>query len=348
MKKTILTGASILTLVVAGPAFAQSTSTVNQTGNGNSAGVTQTGDNLSEIDQVGDGNSATADQSGSSNESDIDQTATGSNIASVSQAGEDSFADVIQDGASNGSNASISQGAGTSAATTGEVTQTSAVNSTGIINQDNGAASFAAIQQGDTPQFGGTVATAENASSTITQSGSANIALTVQGGVGQTSFIEQTGLDGMNDATVFQGTSNGDGNNTFIQQLGTSDSISVLQNSDGNTAFVVQIGTGMGNVGSIEQGTFVGGGGNSAAILQEGAGNESTITQNVLAAGGGNTAENEQIGDGATSIISQEGMGNMADVNQFGAHTSTVTQTGDGNTANVTQGTAPIPVMIVN
>ncbi len=350
MKKTIFTAASILALATAGPAFAQSISDVTQTGNGNGANVTQTGSNVSDIDQIGDGNAATVGQSGSNNDSDIDQTASGSNTANVAQAGVDSFADVIQDGTSDGNVAGIAQGAGVSDATTAEITQTNSVNGTGSITQDAGERSFAAIQQGDTAQFGGTVATAENANSSITQAGSDNLALTIQGGLDQTSTIEQTGADGFNQAFVTQGATNGSGGTAFVQQLGTADAVDILQDSVGNSAFVVQIGTGATNLADIDQGTTAGGDGNdnSAAILQEGGGNQSTITQNALVAGGSNIAENEQIGDNAISTIVQEGSGNFADVNQFGANTSTVMQTGDGNSATVTQGSAVVPIMIVN
>ena len=43
MKKTILTGASVLALSIAAPAFAQSVSNVDQNGNNNGATVAQAG-----------------------------------------------------------------------------------------------------------------------------------------------------------------------------------------------------------------------------------------------------------------------------------------------------------------
>ena len=64
MKKTILTTASVLALAVASPAFAQSTSTVTQDGNGNAADVLQTAANASTIEQIGDNNVADVDQVG--------------------------------------------------------------------------------------------------------------------------------------------------------------------------------------------------------------------------------------------------------------------------------------------
>ena len=47
MKKTVLAGASLIAMAIAVPGFAQSTSTVNQTGNGNGATVGQTGSDAS-------------------------------------------------------------------------------------------------------------------------------------------------------------------------------------------------------------------------------------------------------------------------------------------------------------
>ena len=62
MNKTILTGASLIALAIAAPAFAQSTSTVGQTGNNNNASVAQNGGNASAVDQAGNGNGATVTQ----------------------------------------------------------------------------------------------------------------------------------------------------------------------------------------------------------------------------------------------------------------------------------------------
>ncbi len=47
MKKTILTGASLIAFALAAPAHAQNSSTINQTGNSNAADVTHTGGNTS-------------------------------------------------------------------------------------------------------------------------------------------------------------------------------------------------------------------------------------------------------------------------------------------------------------
>ena len=108
MRKTILTGASLIALA-ASPAFAQSTSDVNQQGDGNSATVTQENSNSVDIDQIGNSNIATADQSGDGNESIIEQSGNGPNNADVTQGGEDSFADIFQTGNSVNNTASITQ-----------------------------------------------------------------------------------------------------------------------------------------------------------------------------------------------------------------------------------------------
>ena len=109
MKKIILAGASIVALTAATPAFAQSTSTVTQTGDGNVADVSQTGDQTSTIEQDGDNQEATVDQSGSGNDSSILQDATGENVAFVTQDGTDSEADITQTLTSDSSTATINQ-----------------------------------------------------------------------------------------------------------------------------------------------------------------------------------------------------------------------------------------------
>ncbi|MEO1219868.1 MAG: Curlin associated protein, partial [Pseudomonadota bacterium] len=106
MKRIILTGVSIVALSASAPALAQSSSDVDQLGDGNSATVAQTGSNTSEIDQVADDALADVTQSGSGNFSDIDQN---DNAADANDGGTigvpdfDPDATVVQDGTNNSS-----------------------------------------------------------------------------------------------------------------------------------------------------------------------------------------------------------------------------------------------------
>jgi hypothetical protein len=116
----------------------------------------------------------------------------------------------------------------------------------------------------------------------------------------------------------------------------------VNQESSFNSAIVRQA-AGPDNFSAIDQG-FAGGAGiggdtNLANVLQDGTGNRSTIFQNFDDVGGENRALVRQIGDGNISLIDQEGLMNIATVNQLDGSNSTVNQTGTGNSATVTQGT---------
>lgn len=78
MKKSILTGASVLALSLAGPALAQ--------------------DNDSDVEQDGSLSDVTVEQSGSNNESDVTQTAGSTwNNAEVTQSGTNGKSTVTQE-----------------------------------------------------------------------------------------------------------------------------------------------------------------------------------------------------------------------------------------------------------
>ena len=151
MKKIVLAGASIAALAMAAPAAAQSSSTVSQTGNGNTADVFQENANTSTVTQVGDNNIAVVDQTiGDGNVSTVTQNATGANEAAVFQNGldgtstieqtadaTDDVAIVVQDVLSVGATATITQtgnGGGPSA-------------NIALIDQDDGSNSTASIAQ---------------------------------------------------------------------------------------------------------------------------------------------------------------------------------------------------------
>ncbi|MDP5102413.1 MAG: hypothetical protein NWP98_00630, partial [Erythrobacter sp.] len=87
MKKTILTGASVLALAIAAPALAQSNqSTVTQTGSGQSADVTQSGAN----------DLSTVTQSNADNEAEVVQAGVLGGTSDIVQSGTDNFASVSQ------------------------------------------------------------------------------------------------------------------------------------------------------------------------------------------------------------------------------------------------------------
>lgn len=345
MKKIILAGASIAALTLAAPAYAQSTSTVEQNGSGNQADVTQVNSNTSTVTQIGDNNVATVDQAdvATGNTSTVTQTASGSNTADVDQfaGATGSFADVTQDGTSDGNLATIQQASAVNAIA--ESIQTDSVGGTVLIQQGGGTGlnNFAGAVQGDTSLVGGTASGATNANSTILQEGDNNSGLSVQAGADQISLINQFTVSSGNDATVVQGAFGGGSSDAFILQIGDGDSAEIAQNSSGNDADIGQ-GGGSGNFALIDQG-FVGGAGvggdnNTAITAQDGSGNFSAIEQNGLTAGGGNLADVLQAGDNNTSFVVQDGSTLTATVNQLtDGNFSSVSQGGTGNTATVNQ-----------
>lgn len=341
MKKIILAGASIAALTMASPAFAQSSSTVNQDGDGNQADVGQTGSNTSTIDQVGNSNDADVTQSGTGNFSDIDQTGAGPNIAEVIQdpGTNGSFADIFQTGTSTGNDALIDQANTTG--TVGQVFQTDSDTGLATVDQDGGSDNFTVIVQGDSTFAAGTQSGAVNADALVEQSGTFNEAIVVQTGLDQIATIDQTGAGTDNDATIFQGAFGGENNNAFILQIADSDTADILQNSAGNVAETSQ-SLGSGNIAFTDQG-FVGGAGvggddNRAFTIQEGSSNISGIEQNVTVTGGDNLATVTQDGDGNVSAVTQDGDLLTATVNQLtDGNFSSVTQGGSGNSVVVNQ-----------
>src|SRR3546814_12263015 len=94
MKKMLMGAASVIALSIAAPAFAQSTSTVNQSNTGNGAVVDQTG-SLS-------GGDSLVNQSGASNSANVTQADDGSgatpqNASDLEQTGDSNPAQVNQD-----------------------------------------------------------------------------------------------------------------------------------------------------------------------------------------------------------------------------------------------------------
>src|SRR3546814_5299727 len=94
MKRMMMSAASVLALAIAGPALAQSVSTVNQSNTGNSANVDQTA-SLS-------GGDSLINQSGANNQANVSQGDDGSgatpiNVSVIDQTGNSNLANVSQD-----------------------------------------------------------------------------------------------------------------------------------------------------------------------------------------------------------------------------------------------------------
>src|SRR3546814_20834447 len=94
MKRMMMSAASVLALAIAGPALAQSVSTVNQSNTGNSANVDQTA-SLS-------GGDSLINQSGANNQANVSQGDDGSgatpiNVSVIDQTGNSNLATVSQD-----------------------------------------------------------------------------------------------------------------------------------------------------------------------------------------------------------------------------------------------------------
>jgi len=257
MKKTILTGASILALSIAAPALGQNISDVDQTGAGNNAGVTQSGDgNDSDVDQDGDSNTATVGQDGTDGVAGVLQTGN-SNTTTIDQTSIEGFIDVVQDGDSNIANVTQNDASGNDSIgiqPTGTADPEARINQLGngndsSIDQTNVTGSFNLIADNN-------------------QNGDDNISTITQGanGPGFTGTLRAT-VNQTNgaDSTVTQDANNGSKN--FNATVTQDDSISVVTQT-GNAS------TGTNNPAL-------------RAIVNQTGGSDSTIDQTVNGAGGG-------------------------------------------------------------
>src|SRR3546814_13318325 len=98
MKRMMMSAASVLALAIAGPALAQSVSTVNQSNTGNSANVDQTA-SLS-------GGDSLINQSGANNQANVSQGDDGSgatpiNVSEIDQNGNSDLANDSKDTSTN-------------------------------------------------------------------------------------------------------------------------------------------------------------------------------------------------------------------------------------------------------
>lgn len=335
MKKLLLAGISALAITSAS-AFAQdNSSSVNQTGDGAVATVTQDGANdRSSVSQSGGGTvtihqtgvqgststvTTSADDRPPESTVTVTQSDTGGSTAGTGQA---NVSTVVQDNV-NGFGL-------TGTGSTVDVTQVHNAAGTGqnssYVQQGRNAVSG----QVTVNQNGG-----ENISYYSSTTSTDNDALINQTGVGNNSVVLQDFQGGAALATVTQNNAGGPVNSAYVDQV-----------SDGFAATPAEFAYGA-----------------EAHINQDGSGNSSSIVQSGFSTtvAAGNYAENDQTGDGHSSSILQGGIDNFASVTQSGlgnwssvdqagsansaivnqssnANVSTVSQGGNNNAATVTQG----------
>ncbi|GAB2631205.1 hypothetical protein [Belliella aquatica] len=317
MKKTSLIFAALFATTFA---MAQNTATTTQTGNGNGAETTQTGNNTSTTTQAGPNNIAETTQVGQ-NSASINQSnfATPGHFASISQQGDQGSAGIG--------------------------------NSADIVQQQRGAS--ATIEQvGDNNRAGLTQAgpndagTAVATTAGIYQKGNDNLLSTVNGngviGNANGSAYMQNGTSFPNDKSFLQVDQLGDGNKAGVYLMGGTDA-SILQdgnlnsasiNSQSNATGALNLAsiaqTGDENTARIDQGprgsSLFSGDDNHASIGQDGFDNTASINQ----FGEGNRATLTQLGDLNLGTISQTGIGHIATMTQNGmSNTAVITQTGN-------------------
>lgn len=331
--------------------------TVNQTDDGNTATVNQSGT------QDGPGgaiSTVTINQIGKAAMATVTQAANGSTV-DVNQENAD-MAEVIQrtGGATNsvvinqagtlaggGNKAKVDQGGDDNVF---NVTQTSVDGADGnVVEGTIGAGDFA-MQKG------------QGNTATVTQDGPINHAAVMQDGEQNTITIDQeseaasgvgnkaTAMQGANTAdnviAIDQAVNNGSGNTAVVNQTKGDNNLAVVNQLKGNMATITQSGDdadvlGVPSTAIIEQSTSTGGTatilqadgtlGNGALITQTDINNVATINQ---LAGIVNQAASIQIGERNRSTINQSGSFNVLTLTPSNV---AVAQTGNDNTATATQ-----------
>ncbi|MDG5748332.1 hypothetical protein P8Q88_09065 [Qipengyuania sp. XHP0207] len=367
MKNAILTGASVLALSMAAPAFAQTAPTAPATpsaapGTPECAGTTN---NCSLIDQAGTDLSATVTQSGSGNVSDIDQEAGSIEAeATVTQKGTDASSYILQSDAGIAgypTRATVTQsGQGSESV----ILQTETRNHNAVVTQDGASSSFIAQNGGldttaEVAQSGGS----DNTAIVFQQSG--NVATVGDGNPNNLNGgIIQTGSE--NNAEIYQGsfdggpngatgtrattTQTGVGNDSIIiqnmpgQNFGGTNGqrVNVTQTGDDNISSVVQTGirdaqtvdiiqTGNDNLSRVEQSDpFNSSLGNDVDVQQTGNENASFV---------------DQTSSTAVASLTQNGSFNDSIIDQTGGTTSaTVIQTASGLVSGAPRSDQPDPL----
>ena len=291
----------VLSVALAGLAFAGNTATANQNGQNNVATITQTGNNSATVNQTGSNHIAEVTQDGS-NTATVDQVKTdytyytSATNAKVTQKGTNNIADVDQFKGAYGGNANFSKA---------------------IVDQD-GADNLATIKQNVN----------DHADAAITQKGNSNEALIEQ--ISNTSWatIHQEGTDNYGKQYLWTVNSYAD-----IKQIGDRNEATQTtltppvklskfyaeQIGDDNKATQTIKGSAWGYAnGNNQELLYQTGDFNVGTQVHEGVGgvgadfNLSTITQT----GDLNTATTTQLGDHHTATVTQIGNSNNATVFQ--------------------------------
>ena len=333
MNKTVLTGASILALSMAGAAFAQSAPTApaaptSPPTTAPTPDCTGTSNNCSNVTQDGSDLYATVDQSGEGNTSDIDQIngsvgdPTRDLGVVVTQSGTDNQSYVLQDntgGANNPSQVTVLQdGTGADSiviqfeSSNDKVDVRQTGDNTSLVYQDG--APFGSDSRVEIDQFGGDLNT-----STVFQLNTNRSSVGSPGG--PDNGVIQNG--NRNDSEVYQGVSGATGFN-FLQAK-------VIQTGDDNNSFISQS-----NSGSVNANGGVFPNVTAAQVEQVGNFNISSVVQ--TGARGGQSFGNLNVG------VLQDGDDNLSRIEQTNvssinsqASIANVTQNQDGNDSFIQQ-----------
>lgn len=306
MKRFLVTGVSILALSAASGAYGND-SDLTQTGNDNSATISQI---------IGSESSSDVTQSGNDNVAEVTQEVVPAGISAFNVPANDSIIDQIGDN----SRATVRQTSSDPGSAPGNAALISQ-NSSNVLQLNRGVALNARIVQG-APGAGTVNNYAEinqggnfTNMSALDDSGSGVTARSRQFGSENTSTINQQILDQNADPST----------RALVDQTGGSNISNVLQ--QGAQQFTDVDQTGDNNVSDVMQGNNNNGHPATAIVLQTGDDNESYI---------------DQVAQNVTATVTQTGNQNASDIDQTGGSRfsdATVLQTGDLNNSTIAQGT---------
>ncbi|WP_379923275.1 beta strand repeat-containing protein [Erythrobacter sp. R86502] len=333
MRKTILTGASVLALSIAVPAFGQ-TAPSTPTYPSTPAECASAGNNCSTIDQAGTDGNAILNQSGSANVSAINQTAASANVdAKVTQEGTNATSFVEQSG---GPGVFVPNASGTFVRNKIEVSQKGDGADSVIYQGKSSRLQVGVNQDGDSTSY--VNQEGNNSAVEVTQTGDANDSIVFQSAntstVGlpfngnQRTGVVQTGSE--NTSGIYQG----DLSTTSIDERDLT--ANVIQNGVNNDSFISQTNSG----GRAEA---------TAEVNQQGNDNMSLVQQSGLLGDAfpvGTIVDVDQFGNDNMSDVVQENNSTRGDatpasaviIKQFGdQNDSTVNQSSTSGSAKVTQ-----------
>ncbi|HWE47954.1 MAG TPA: hypothetical protein VG407_18190 [Caulobacteraceae bacterium] len=368
MKHLILGAVSTAALLLAGSAFAQNVTIINQQGSNNSASADQSAgaNELTQINQISSSNIATVTQGGFNDETFVDQDTDGTYTASsatVTQIGQNGTFQIAQ----HGFNSAVATQGASSIGETGYITQTGYNPGTGAFLEQNGFGNNGWIMQtgnfnvsivtqigsggaytspvaedvipgtlnaGDfgVRQGGGSQQVGNYNTSVINQEGDNSVAVNEATGNGNFQWITQNGL--ANQATGFFLTIGSNNSDSLTQVSGAAYS-GAAQKSEGGNITVYQDGA---STALIGQGTHV----DSIGIPFNDGPDTQGASAYVSQTGDGHFANIIQFGDYTTADITQvsggANVGDEADINQGGqGDLGTISQGGSGDFSHILQ-----------